>query len=184
MSHLFQNGYVKDNLKFLLVKNIMNNFSEYYHFFLKYSSEIKFKSQDNTRLILVDEGKSGILLLETMMNIASLRIIYDNGMKYQETVNKIINYLKDTIMTQNFSLDLVNTLEFKLIFYCNNTSELMNNFQQPDLTLKSKDIFENELSVPQKEYKYRFTFNKDWCLVREETKNVFNWNNASPDQKL
>jgi hypothetical protein len=175
---LLQHGYTQDNLKFLIISNVTNLYSEYHHLYIKYSSLLKYKSQDNTRIILIDEGNKGILMLETFMNIASLKVIESKGLDVNITIKQVINYLKDTIKTVICSYSLANYINFKLFFYNDVKENIPSEFKLISNS-KNKDIFENYFLIEQKEFLYNFNFQSDWNLITSEVLNTFTFDSIN-----
>jgi len=156
MENIFEHQYKRKNgMIYLNMSQLMKNESSYNYLIKEHVTNVYFKSVQNTRMIICDEGCNAILQLENIFNIFVLKVLFNNKLFYttQKLVDEIPFYIRDVCKNYNLNFQTINDMKIQLFIY--STDKL-------NMTERTKDcetdIFGSSLNNKMNEYLYNFEF--------------------------
>ena len=149
MSYTFYDGFLKvDNSTVIDKEQISKNIPLLQMIENKYG--IQLVRPHVYKIILFDDGASGIYLLKKFSNIFSITPVYLGLYDYEEQINVIIRILLFILKSKSSNPNLINLCEYKLYLYLpkNLSVNLLNKFTDwVNNGIRTTDIFDFILNV-------------------------------------
>lgn len=159
MQNLLENEYTKNNIKYLLLKNVFVG-SKYYPIIRDYLGDVSYKFLENNRILLVDEGQSAILQLENYCNLFVIKILYSiEGINLEGILNNVVTYISELIKLSGISVNVANTIGYRVYIY---HYLKLNNYQYVRTT--GFDIFENSIGFEANEFIKNLQFDNNYNI--------------------
>jgi hypothetical protein len=137
---------------------------------LEHQYNIRIQRNHVSKVLLFDEGKSGIYIIKKLANIISIIPLYLPMIDYVEHINKIMNIIIFLLKSKHTDIKILNLCSFKIFMYVpkNISMNLLEDFEEWVYNgLTETDIFSDHLVIPMIKLHRNVWFNSDYKLIDE-----------------